>query len=102
MRAVISIFSKRGLASRWASPRFSDSRHSGMVRKDQTRNLEVPGSLISLAPRNDERRERASHEQTFRRYPQQIEIGLYGNGSDRALQARFSYSDDSRCSSLKH
>jgi hypothetical protein len=22
--------------------------------KDQTRNLEIPGSLVSLAPRNDE------------------------------------------------
>src|SRR2546430_6648251 len=28
-------------------------RHSGMVRKHQTRNLEIPGSLVSLAPRND-------------------------------------------------
>src|SRR5258707_6239118 len=27
--------------------------HSGMVRKHQTRNLEIPGSLVSLAPRND-------------------------------------------------
>src|SRR5260370_9412421 len=28
-------------------------RHSGMVRKHQTRNLEIRGSLVSLAPRND-------------------------------------------------
>src|SRR5260221_840248 len=27
--------------------------HSGMVRKHQTRNFEIPGSLVSLAPRND-------------------------------------------------
>ncbi|BAR60095.1 hypothetical protein NK6_6944 [Bradyrhizobium diazoefficiens] len=26
-------------------------RHSGMVRKHQTRNLEIPGSLVG--PRND-------------------------------------------------
>jgi len=25
-----------------------------MVRKHQTRNLEVPGSLVALAPRNDD------------------------------------------------
>jgi hypothetical protein len=29
--------------------------HSGMVRQHQTRNLEIPGSLVALAPRNDDR-----------------------------------------------
>jgi D-alanyl-D-alanine dipeptidase len=24
--------------------------HSGMVRKDQTRNLEIPGSMLRIAP----------------------------------------------------
>jgi hypothetical protein len=28
----------------------STSRRSGMVRKDQTRNLEIPGSMLSIAP----------------------------------------------------
>jgi hypothetical protein len=37
-------------------PAGSDAKgHSGMVRKHQTRNLEIPGSLVSLAPRNDAR-----------------------------------------------
>jgi D-alanyl-D-alanine dipeptidase len=27
-----------------------DNRHSGMVRKDQTRNLEIPGSMLRIAP----------------------------------------------------
>src|SRR5579864_5079559 len=36
----------------------SDARcHPGMVHQHQTRNLEIPGSLVSLAPRNDARRE---------------------------------------------
>jgi D-alanyl-D-alanine dipeptidase len=26
------------------------SRHSGMVRKHQTRNLEIPGSMLRIAP----------------------------------------------------
>jgi hypothetical protein len=26
------------------------TRHSGMVRKHQTRNLEIPGSMLSIAP----------------------------------------------------
>jgi hypothetical protein len=25
-------------------------RHSGMVRKHQTRNLEIPGSMLRIAP----------------------------------------------------
>jgi hypothetical protein len=25
-------------------------RHSGMVRQDQTRNLEIPGSMLRIAP----------------------------------------------------
>jgi hypothetical protein len=25
-------------------------RHSGMARKDQTRNLEIPGSMLRIAP----------------------------------------------------
>jgi len=25
-------------------------RHSGMVRKHQTRNLEIPGSILRIAP----------------------------------------------------
>jgi hypothetical protein len=25
-------------------------RHSGMVPKDQTRNLEIPGSMLRIAP----------------------------------------------------
>jgi len=30
--------------------RDSRLRHSGMVRKHQTRNLEVPGSMLRIAP----------------------------------------------------
>ena len=30
----------------------SIGRHSGMVRSDQTRNLEIPGSMLR-SPRND-------------------------------------------------
>jgi len=26
------------------------SRHSGMVRQHQTRNLEIPGSMLRIAP----------------------------------------------------
>jgi hypothetical protein len=32
-----------------ATKRFID-RHSGMVRKHQTRNLEIPGSMLRIAP----------------------------------------------------
>jgi len=28
----------------------STLRHSGMVRKHQTRNLEIPGSMLRIAP----------------------------------------------------
>ena len=28
----------------------SGLRHSGMVRKHQTRNLEIPGSMLRIAP----------------------------------------------------
>jgi hypothetical protein len=28
----------------------SKRRHSGMVRKHQTRNLEIPGSMLRIAP----------------------------------------------------
>jgi hypothetical protein len=27
-----------------------ESRHSGMVREHQTRNLEIPGSMLRIAP----------------------------------------------------
>jgi hypothetical protein len=27
-----------------------DDRHSGMVRQHQTRNLEIPGSMLRIAP----------------------------------------------------
>jgi hypothetical protein len=30
--------------------RFLFDRHSGMVRKHQTRNLEIPGSMLRIAP----------------------------------------------------
>jgi hypothetical protein len=28
----------------------AEGRHSGMVRKHQTRNLEIPGSMLRIAP----------------------------------------------------
>jgi D-alanyl-D-alanine dipeptidase len=30
--------------------RHYQTRHSGMVRKHQTRNLEIPGSMLRIAP----------------------------------------------------
>jgi hypothetical protein len=32
------------------SAKQSRSRHSGMVRQHQTRNLEIPGSMLRIAP----------------------------------------------------
>jgi hypothetical protein len=37
--------------------RFSSRRHSGMVRKDQTRNLEIPGSMLAHRPGMTDRQE---------------------------------------------
>jgi D-alanyl-D-alanine dipeptidase len=44
-------FEKIGVWRRGSAPICAPlRRHSGMVRKHQTRNLEIPGSMLCIAP----------------------------------------------------